>query len=166
MEVFFLTTVAIKVWSNFVVAWITVNQEIVNGNKVSRLAVSMKNWHIKIIRGWKFIKCISLLHFLLGTFNTSSGLFVKCVWTYISSEIHVMVVCLYIHWATNCNPSQAILCANCKIQAQSDKESTWYAHTQQSLKCSHSHALHSPLCRALSIGNDFHSCTLTSDCNG
>ena len=62
----------------------------------------------------------------------------------ISSEVYMMAVCLipldHYHYSITAH-SQAILHVNSKVQAQSQKESMWYAFMQQPLKCSHAHAL-------------------------
>ena len=75
---------------------------------------------------WKFIRCISLLHFSLATINTRSDLFVN--YTYmdcwdISSKICVTVVCLIPqdHYPYSIT-GHIILHAKSEVQAQSDKD--------------------------------------------
>ena len=87
----------------------------------------------------------------------------------ISSKFSMMGLA-WSHWAaTICILSQAIFNSNCKVQAHSDKVSTWYVHTQQSFNI----AIYMPCVnmsyigpRVLSLGNGFHIGVLTFDCSG
>ena len=80
------------------------------------------------IRGWwKIIRCTSLLHFLFGTINRHNNLFDICIWIawYFKQNLRdgslpIPTKPLPVFHDRPSHP-------NCKVQAQPDKESMWYA---------------------------------------